>query len=187
MIRNSWTIKHIHHKNLIKYSNTILPHLICLLFSCMASPEMWRAVKILHAKAVCYRQDVRGRQQGGQGQDYDWVPQRVWSWKLCNSSCLNNTLIRQIQVLVSTDCAGMGVHVPDLRLVVNIGMEEKWLFVHGFGISLLRYPEEYVETSSNIWKSWSRQVISSSCSASLLARPKRFLYLRIHNNRCLLI
>ena len=45
--------------------------------------------------------------------------------KLCNCSCLNNTLIRQIQVLVSTDCAGMGVHVPDLRLVVNIGMEEK--------------------------------------------------------------
>ena len=29
---------------------------------------------------------------------------------------------RSIQVLVSTDCAGMGVHVPDLRLVVNVGM-----------------------------------------------------------------
>ncbi len=25
-------------------------------------------------------------------------------------------------MLVSTDCAGMGVHVPDLRLVVNVGM-----------------------------------------------------------------
>ena len=23
--------------------------------------------------------------------------------------------------MVSTDCAGMGVHVPDLRLVVNVG------------------------------------------------------------------
>ena len=25
--------------------------------------------------------------------------------------------------MVSTDCAGMGLHVPDLRLVVNVGME----------------------------------------------------------------
>ena len=25
-------------------------------------------------------------------------------------------------MLVSTDCAGMGVHVPELRLVVNVGM-----------------------------------------------------------------
>ena len=35
---------------------------------------------------------------------------------------LSELLCGNTQVLVSTDCAGMGVHVPDLRLVVNIGL-----------------------------------------------------------------
>jgi len=40
----------------------------------------------------------------------------------------------QIQVLVSTDCAGMGVHVPDLRLVVNIGIPRNmWKLPQTFG------------------------------------------------------
>jgi len=39
-----------------------------------------------------------------------------------------------IQVLVSTDCAGMGLHVPDLRLVVNVGLPRNlWKLPQTFG------------------------------------------------------
>ena len=36
----------------------------------------------------------------------------------CRYNCLECRLFR---VLISTDCAGMGKHVPGLRLVVNSG------------------------------------------------------------------
>ena len=36
----------------------------------------------------------------------------------CGYNCLECRLFR---VLISTDCAGMGIHVPGLRLVVNCG------------------------------------------------------------------
>ena len=42
---------------------------------------------------------------------------------------LSDFLCGNTQVLVSTDCAGMGVHVPDLQLVVNIGLPKNlWKF-----------------------------------------------------------
>ena len=36
----------------------------------------------------------------------------------CRYNCLECRLFR---VLISTDCAGMGIHVPGLRLVLNCG------------------------------------------------------------------
>ena len=47
---------------------------------------------------------------------------------------LSDFLCGNTQVLVSTDCAGMGVHVPDLQLVVNIGLPKNlWKIPQTFG------------------------------------------------------
>ena len=47
---------------------------------------------------------------------------------------LSDFLCGNPQVLVSTDCAGMGVHVLDLRLVVNIGLPKNlWKIPQTFG------------------------------------------------------
>ena len=44
-------------------------------------------------------------------------------------------------MLVSTDCAGMGVHVPDLCLVVNIGMRMIEIFSQNCSLHTLIFQD----------------------------------------------
>ena len=59
-------------------------------------------------------------------------------------------------MLVSTDCGSMGVHVPDLRLVVNIGMG-----VSLFLVSVLKKTvQDCRETCGNCLKLLDELVVS---------------------------
>ena len=82
---------------------------------------------------------------------------------------------RSIQVLVSTDCAGMGVHVPDLRLVVNVGMTMIKIFLRTAPCThqSFRTSKELVEGALDNWAGRQRQEAASSWGTNVLARPER--------------
>ena len=111
-------------KSIIKFSFQSSHKLLINLDSrsWVAASEMWRAgIKIQDAKKGRDCQNGRRWWQGGQGESDGWFFGRVCECEIISQACWF-FFCRSIQVLVSTDCAGMGVHVPDLRLVVNVGM-----------------------------------------------------------------
>ena len=79
---------------------------------------------------------------------------------------------REFQVLVSTDCAGMGTHVPGLNLVVNIG-ERTCLWKLVYIAVLPRAAKESVEAGPAGWQGWAGQRQPSSLCHCPLARTER--------------
>ena len=65
----------------------------------------------------------------------------IW---LCQG--LTKLFPRQFQVLVCTDCAGMGVHVPGLNCVVNIGES----ITYGLGIKTDGFEQDYQGTCGRL-------------------------------------
>ena len=141
--------------------------------SWVAASQMWRAgIKVQDAKQGGDCQNGRWRRQRGQGESDGWFLERVWE---CEIISFWYFFCRIIQVLVSTDCAGMGVHVPDLRLVVNVGMTMIEIFSQIGPCTHwpFRTSKELVEGASDIWAGWTRQEVSSSWRTDVLARPER--------------
>ena len=65
-------------------------------------------------------------------------------------------------MLVSTDCAGMGVHVPDLRLVVNVGMTMIEIFSQNCSLHTLIF-QDFQGTCGRCPRHLGGPVVTRSC------------------------